>query len=51
VVVEVAGGLIARAASPAHVEPLLASLKGVVLLGLLALLLDRIVALLALELH
>lgn len=48
IVVEVAGALIARAASPASIQPLLAPVRSLSLLAIAALLLDRIVALLAL---
>lgn len=49
VVVEVAGALIARAATPAAVERLLAPIRSIVLLAALALLLDRMVALVLLH--
>jgi flagellar biosynthetic protein FliR len=48
IVIEVAGALIARAATPAAVERLLAPIRSVTLLAALALLLDRMVALIAL---
>jgi type III secretory pathway component EscT len=48
VVLEVASALIARAAHPAYVQPLLAPLRSVALLAVLAFVLDRIVELLAL---
>jgi type III secretory pathway component EscT len=46
-VVEVASALVARAASPAFVQPMLAPLRAVVILGVLAVVLERIVELLA----
>ncbi|MBN1606938.1 MAG: flagellar biosynthetic protein FliR [Polyangiaceae bacterium] len=49
IVVEVAGALIARAATPAAIERLLAPLRSVVLLAASALLLDRMVALVVLR--
>jgi flagellar biosynthesis protein FliR len=49
IVVEVAGALIARAATPAAIERLLAPIRSVVLLAVLALLLDRMVALVVLR--
>jgi flagellar biosynthetic protein FliR len=51
IVLGVAEGLIARAAVPAHVSALLSPLRGVVLLALFALLLDRILAVFALSLR
>lgn len=47
-VVDVGAGLIARAATPARVSSVLTPLKGVVLVGLMALILDRVLGLLAL---
>ncbi len=47
VVVEVASALVARAANPAWVQPLLAPLRSLALLAVLALVLERMVALLA----
>lgn len=44
IVVEVAGALVARAASPAFIQPILAPLRSFVILGVFALLLERIVA-------
>jgi flagellar biosynthesis protein FliR len=49
VIVSVAEALIARAAAPAHVSALLAPLRGVVLLAVAALALDRIASLLVLS--
>jgi flagellar biosynthetic protein FliR len=49
IVVEVAGALMARAATPAAIERLLAPIRSVVLLAALALLLDRMVALVVLR--
>lgn len=48
IVISVAEALVARAAVPAHVSSLLSPLRGIALLGIAALVLDRIVALLAL---
>jgi flagellar biosynthesis protein FliR len=48
VLLEAASALIARAATPAFIGPVLAPLKSVVLLGVLALVLERIAELLAL---
>ena len=48
IVVEVASALVSRAASPAHVMPLLAPLRSLVLLGAFALVLERMVELLSL---
>jgi flagellar biosynthetic protein FliR len=48
IVVELASALIARAASPAFIEPLLAPLRSLVLLGVAAIALDRMLELLAL---
>jgi hypothetical protein len=48
VLLEAASALIARAASPAFVGPVLAPLKSVALLGILALVFQRIAELLAL---
>jgi type III secretory pathway component EscT len=48
VLLEVASALVARAASPAFIGPVLAPLKSVVLLGTLALVLERISELIAL---
>ena len=48
IVVEVASALVARAASPAYVQPLLAPLRSIAILGVAALVLDRIVELVAL---
>jgi hypothetical protein len=47
VLLEAASALIARAASPAFVGPVLAPLKSVALLGVLALVFERIAELLA----
>jgi len=47
IIVEVAGALVARAASPAHVHALLAPIRSLALLVLTALLLDRMATLLA----
>ena len=49
IVVEVAGALMARAATPAAIERLLAPIRSVVLLAAAALLLDRMVALVVLR--
>ena len=46
-VLEVAGALVSRAASPAFVQPLVTSMKSLALLGAAALLLDRMAAFLA----
>jgi flagellar biosynthesis protein FliR len=51
IVLSVAEGLIARAAVPAHVTALLSPLRGVALLALFALLLERIVEVFALAAH
>lgn len=48
IVVEVGGALVARAANPAFIQQLLAPLRSVAILGVAALVLDRIAALLAL---
>lgn len=48
IVVEVASALVARAASPAFVQPLLAPLRSIAILGIAALVLERMVELLAL---
>jgi hypothetical protein len=48
VLLETASALIARAATPAFIGPVLAPLKSVALLGVLALVLERIAELLAL---
>jgi flagellar biosynthetic protein FliR len=48
IVVEVASAMIARAATPAFIAPVLAPLKSVALLGVLAVLFERIAELLAL---
>jgi type III secretory pathway component EscT len=48
VLLEVASALLARAASPAFIGPVLAPLKSVAMLGILALVFERIAALLAL---
>jgi flagellar biosynthesis protein FliR len=48
IVVELASALIARAASPAFIQPLLAPLRSLVLLGVAAIALDRMLELLAL---
>jgi type III secretory pathway component EscT len=45
IVVEVASALVSRAANPAYVQPLLAPLRSLVILGVLALVLERMVAL------
>jgi type III secretory pathway component EscT len=47
VIVETAGALVARAATPAFIGPLLAPLKSVLLLGVLALVFERITELLS----
>jgi hypothetical protein len=47
IVVEVAGALVARAASPAHLHALLAPARSLLLLSATALLLDRIAHVLA----
>jgi hypothetical protein len=47
IVVELASALIARAATPAFIQPLLAPLRSLVLLAVAALALDRMVELLA----
>ncbi|MEZ4224139.1 MAG: flagellar biosynthetic protein FliR [Polyangiaceae bacterium] len=49
IVLEVASALVSRAASPAYAQPLLAPLKSLALLGVFALVLERIVELLALS--
>ncbi|MET0594087.1 MAG: hypothetical protein ABW133_15410, partial [Polyangiaceae bacterium] len=46
-VIEVAGALVARAASPAHLSALLAPVRSLALLALSALLLDRLAAYIA----
>lgn len=46
VVVEVGGALVARAASPAFIQPLLAPLRSIAILGVAALVFDRMVAVL-----
>jgi flagellar biosynthesis protein FliR len=46
-VLEIAGALVSRAASPAFIQPLVTSMKSLVLLGAAALLLDRMAAFLA----
>jgi flagellar biosynthetic protein FliR len=51
IVLGVAEGLIARASVPAHVSALLSPLRGVALLALFALLLDRILAVFAVSLR
>jgi type III secretory pathway component EscT len=48
VVLEIAGALVARAASPAHLHAILAPLRSIALLTLTALLLERIAAFIAL---
>ncbi len=48
IVIEVSAALIARAASPAHVQALIAPLRSLALLAITALVIERIVALLAL---
>ena len=48
IVLEVASALVSRAASPAYVQPLLAPLKSLAILGVFALVLERVVELLAL---
>jgi type III secretory pathway component EscT len=50
IVVELASALIARAASPAFIQPLLAPLRSLVLLGVVAVALDRMLEFLALGL-
>jgi type III secretory pathway component EscT len=47
VVIEVASALVSRAANPAFVQPLLAPLRSLAILGVLALVLERMVALFA----
>lgn len=47
IVLEVASALVARAASPAFVQPLLAPLKSLLVLGVFALVLERMVELIA----
>lgn len=47
IVVEVAGALVARAANPAYVQPVLAPLRSIAILGVAALVLDRMLELLA----
>jgi flagellar biosynthesis protein FliR len=47
IVVEVAGALIARAANPAYIQPVLAPLRSIAILGVTALVLDRMLELLA----
>jgi hypothetical protein len=47
-VLEIAGALVARAASPAHLSVLLAPIRSLALLALTAILLDRIAAFIAL---
>jgi type III secretory pathway component EscT len=47
IVVEVASALVARAAHPAHVQPVLAPLRSIAILGVAALLLDRMLELVA----
>jgi flagellar biosynthesis protein FliR len=47
IVIEVSSALVARAASPAFVQPLLAPLRSLALLGVAALVLERMVGLLA----
>jgi hypothetical protein len=49
VVVEVASALFARAAAPAFVQPLLAPLRSFVVLGVIAILLDRVTEFLVLR--
>jgi type III secretory pathway component EscT len=49
IVIEFASALVARAATPAFVQPLLSPLRSVLLLGALAIALDRMVELLAIE--
>ena len=46
IVIEVSGALVARAATPAFIQPLLAPLRSIAILGIAALLFDRMVALL-----
>jgi hypothetical protein len=48
IVVEVASALVARAASPAFIQPMLAPLRSFIILGALALLLERVVSFLVL---
>ena len=50
IVLEIAGALIARAASPAHLHAVLAPLRSLALLALTAILLNRIAAFLATDL-
>lgn len=47
IVLEVASALVSRAASPAYLQPLLAPLKSLAILGVFALILERVVELLA----
>lgn len=51
IVIEIAGALVARAASPAHLHALLAPVRSLLLLALTALLLDRLASFLALLLQ
>jgi len=51
VVLETASALIARAATPAFIGPVLAPLKSIALLAILALVLERITELLAILAH
>jgi flagellar biosynthesis protein FliR len=48
IVTEVAAALVARAAAPAHVQALIAPLRSVALLAIVALVIERLIALLAL---
>jgi type III secretory pathway component EscT len=48
IVVELASALVARAANPAYIQPFLAPLRSIFLLGALAIVLDRMIELLAL---
>jgi type III secretory pathway component EscT len=47
IVVEVAAALVSRAANPAHLQPVLAPLRSIVILGVTALVLDRMLELFA----
>jgi hypothetical protein len=51
IIVELAGALVARAASPAHLHAFLAPIRSLALLILTALLLDRIASLMAILVH
>jgi type III secretory pathway component EscT len=51
IVLEIAGALVARAASPAHLHAFLAPIRSLVLLALTALLLERVATFMALFVH